>query len=184
MVSENITLCSRRIAERNLKIAFVESATSGRLASEFALTPFSGQILLGGIVCYDACTKQELFDIPEEIIKSFTPESAEVTRLLAERLIKFFKCDIAVAVTGLTTEGGSETDDKPVGTMFIHIKLPEDKYISHREVFEGLAPDIIKQTIERAGELLSEIMEKQEVEPVDEPEYYEPSPITDVNLPS
>jgi nicotinamide-nucleotide amidase len=165
MASASIMLCSSRIADQNFKIALAESATAGRMASEFALTKDSGKILLGGIVCYDACTKKELFDIPDEIIEKFTPESAEVTRLLAERLSKFFKCDIAVAVTGLTTPGGSETFDKPVGTMFIHIKLPESKYLAHREVFDGTPEEIIKQTIERTGELLSKMMEELQNRP-------------------
>jgi len=67
------------------------------------LVPDSGKIFLGGIVCYDAATKEELFDIPKKVIDEFTPESAEVTRLLAERLNKFFKCDITIAITGLTS---------------------------------------------------------------------------------
>lgn len=159
MLSEQITLCSNRIAEKNLKIAVAESATAGWLASEFALAPDSGKIFLGGIVCYDVCTKEELFDIPKKIIDEFTPESAEVTQLLAERLSKYFKCDIAIAVTGLTSPGGSETADKPVGTMFIHIKLPENRYCSHREVFEGTPKDIISQTIERTGKLLCGLLD-------------------------
>jgi nicotinamide-nucleotide amidase len=165
MASETIILCSRRLAEKKLKIAFAESATAGWMASEFSLTPFSGDVLLGGIVCYDACIKQEMFDIPKAIIDTYTPESAEVTRLLAERLTKYFKCDIAVGITGLTSAGGSETPDKPVGTMFIHIKLPNNKYISHREVFEGGPEDIISQTIERAGELITDLVEKLDAQP-------------------
>lgn len=159
MASEHILLCSSRIAEKNLKIALAESATAGWLASEFSLVPDSGKIFLGGIVCYDAATKEELFDIPKKVIDEFTPESAEVTRLLAERLDKFFKCDIAIAVTGLTSPGGSETEEKPVGTMFIHIKLPENRYCAHREVFEGGPEDIISQTVERTGQLLCELID-------------------------
>lgn len=159
MLSEQITLCSNRIAEKKLKVAVAESATAGWLASEFALAPDSGKIFLGGIVCYDVCTKEELFDIPKKIIDEFTPESAEVTQLLAERLNKYFKCDIAIAITGLTSPGGSETAEKPVGTMFIHIKLPENRYCSHREVFEGTPKDIISQTIERTGKLLCGLLD-------------------------
>ncbi|MDV6168776.1 CinA family protein [Flavobacterium sp. DG1-102-2] len=154
MASEKITLCSSRIAEKKLKIAVAESATAGWLASEFALVPESGEIFLGGIVCYDVSTKEELFAIPKNVIDEFSPESAEVTRLLAERLNRYFKCDIAIAVTGLTSTGGSETPEKPVGTMFIHIKLPDNKYCAHREVFEGSPEEIIKQTVSRTGELL------------------------------
>lgn len=159
MASESITLASRRLAEKGLKLALAESASAGWLASEFSLTPTSGNVLLGGIVCYDACTKKELFDIPQEIIDNYTAESAEVTRLLAERLPKFFKCDIAIAITGLTSPGGSETEDKPVGTMFIHITLPENRYCAHREVFEGEAENIIAQAIERTGELLINLLD-------------------------
>ena len=167
MASESITLCSSRIAEKNLKIAFAESATAGWLASEFSLVPDSGKIFLGGIVCYDGGAKEELFDISKEIIEEFTPESAEVTQLLAERLNKYFKCDIAIAVTGLTSPGGSETKEKPVGTMFIHIKLPDNRYCAHREVFEGNQEDIISQTVERTGQLLCELIDGIDAKPKD-----------------
>lgn len=159
MASEQITLCSARIAEKGLKIALAESATAGWVASEFSLVPESGQIFLGGIVCYDACTKEELFDIPKEVIEQLTPESAEVTRMLAERLCRYFKSDISVGITGLIAPGGSETEEKPVGTMFIHITMPDNRYCAHREVFEGGPEDIIAQTTDRIGQLLYDLVE-------------------------
>lgn len=158
MPLESITICSRHLADKGLKIALAESATAGCFASEFALTPTSGGVLLGAIVCYDACTKEELFDIPKEITEHYTTESAEVTRLLAERLRKFFNADIKIAITGLTTAGGSETEDKPTGTMFIHIALPEDRYCTHREVFNGAPEDIIRQAIDRTALLLIDLI--------------------------
>ena len=160
MASPSIIECSKLIAKNNLKIAFAESATAGWLASEFSLTEHSGNILLGGIVCYDARTKEQIFGIPKEFIERNTAESAEVTKALADALPKLFDCDIAVAITGLTTPGGSETEDKPVGTMFIHINMPNARYIAHREVFEGGGELIIKKTIERVGELLTDMVEK------------------------
>ncbi|KOS07823.1 damage-inducible protein CinA [Flavobacterium akiainvivens] len=159
MATESIILCSRRIAEKHLKVAVAESATAGRLATAFALTPDSGQIFLGGLVCYDACTKEELLNIPPEIIEKFTAESAEVTQLLAERLTKFFKTDVAIAITGLTSPGGSEKEDKPVGTMFIHIKIPNGVYCAHREVFSGTPETIINKAVARTGELLCNLLD-------------------------
>lgn len=160
MASEAIKRCSENIAAKGLKIAFAESATAGWMASEFSLTQYSGKILLGGIVCYDACTKEELFGIAKDVIEKYTPESAEVTKLLAERLSKFFSADISVAVTGLTTSGGSESDEKPVGTMFVYIIGPARSYCAHREVFEGTPEQIIKQTINRTGLLISDMLAK------------------------
>lgn len=158
MASEKIAECSKHIADKNYKIAFAESATAGALASQFALAPESGKILLGGIVCYDACTKEDLFGISKEMINKYTAESAEVTKALADGLHRHFDCDIAVAVTGLLTSGGSETPEKPVGTMFIHIVLPHNRYCAHREVFEGTAEEILKKTIDKTGILLTELL--------------------------
>jgi len=162
MVSSKIITCSKVIAEKSYKIAFAESATAGAMASQFALTPDSGKILLGGIVCYDACTKEDLFGISKDVIEKYTPESAEVTKLLAEGLKKHFDCDIAVAVTGLLTPGGSETPEKPVGTIFLHILLPYNRYCAHREVFEGDAEQILQKAIDKTGVLLTDLLSVEE----------------------
>jgi len=162
MASEKITECSKLIARKKYKIAFAESATAGALASQFALAPDSGKILLGGIVCYDACIKEDLFGISKETIEKYTAESAEVTKQLAEGLYKYFDCDIAVSVTGLIAPGGSETAEKPVGTMFIHISLPADRQYAHREVFDGNDEQIIKKTIDKTGKLLTELLSDNE----------------------
>lgn len=158
MASEKVAACSKLIAQKGLKIAFAESATAGWMASEFALAPDSGRTLLGGIVCYDACTKEQLFGISKDFIEQYTPESAEVTRCIAEGLQKYFASDIAVGVTGLIAPGGSETPEKPVGTMFIHIVLPYNRYCVHREVFDGSPEEVIKQTIDRTATLLIELL--------------------------
>ncbi len=153
MAEPKITACGKLLTEKGLTIAFAESATAGWLCSEFALAPDSGKILKGGIVCYDAAIKKYLLKVPKDIIEKHTPESAEVTREIAEKLKTLIKADIHVGVTGLTTAGGSETQDKPVGTIFIHILL-KDKHISQRREFKGNAEDIIHQTVKCVAELL------------------------------
>lgn len=45
-----------------MNIAFAESATVGRLAAEFSLTENSGDILNGGLVCYDACIRKKFWE--------------------------------------------------------------------------------------------------------------------------
>lgn len=149
----HIMEASSAIAEKGWKIAFAESATAGRLTSEFSRTPHSGKILLGGITCYDASVKKELLRVPSNVIEEFTCESLEVTKVLAENLRYLFLADVFVAITGLTKVGGSENALKPVGTMFIHIILP-NKYVQHREVFEGNPEEIIDLTTLRVAELL------------------------------
>ena len=152
-MENKIAICSRLIAEKGFTISFAESATAGWLCSEFALTEQSGQVLKGGIACYDADLKVSLLGVPQSLIDQFTPESMEVTREMAYRLGKLIPADIYVTVTGLTTPGGSETPEKPVGTMFV-FALINGHPASFRKVFRGSCEEIIRQTISATAELL------------------------------
>jgi nicotinamide-nucleotide amidase len=145
--------CGKLLLEKKLTISFAESATAGRLSSEFSLVNDSGDFLVGGLVCYDACVKQEILGVPQEMIEKFTPESAEVTEELAKRLPQLIASDIQVAVTGLTTPGGSESPEKPVGTMFIHI-LIKGKPVRERKVFSGSPESIVLQTVEAVAAII------------------------------
>jgi len=153
MPSELLTLCSHLLKEKKLTITFAESATAGRLSAEFALIPDCGEILKGGIVCYDACIKQDILGVPESLVKKYTPESAEVTAEMARRLGNVIKADIYVAITGLTMPGGSESPDKPVGTMFIH-SIINQRPVAVRERFKGSPEEIVLQTVDRVARLL------------------------------
>src|SRR5690349_5487100 len=108
MPSQLVLDSSKHLADKKLTIAFVESATAGRLAAEFSMSPQSGTILVGGLVCYDARVKERILGISKELIEKYTPESEEVTKALADKFRNFLDADVHVAVTGLTTPGGSE----------------------------------------------------------------------------
>lgn len=166
-MSQILKKCVNALISRDMTIAFAESATAGRLASEFALIKNSGKILMGGIVCYNESVKCHVLNIPQQFIDKYTAESAEVTRAMAENTTTLFKADIIAAVTGLASPGGSETPEKPVGTMFIHILSPFG-YLSHRELFDGEPEDIVAKTVGRTAELIVDILEKnREQDPVE-----------------
>ena len=153
MALKLILKCSKALSDRKLTIAFAESATSGRLCAEFSLTPESGNVLKGGIVCYNASVKEEILKVPVPLILKHTPESPEVTEKMAIGLKKLMKSDIHIAITGLTTSGGSETPEKPVGTMFIHF-LMDNKSIALRMQFKGRANEIIRKTVNSVAQLI------------------------------
>jgi nicotinamide-nucleotide amidase len=153
MAESKISICSKLMAEQGLSVAFAESATAGWLCSEFALTEESGKVLKGGIACYDAELKVKLLGVPQALIDNYTPESMEVTREMAYRLREIISSDIQVTVTGLITPGGSETAEKPVGTMFV-FALIRGREASFRKVFSGSCEEVIHQTIEAAADLL------------------------------
>jgi nicotinamide-nucleotide amidase len=150
MPSEIVLESSKLMKQYGLTIAFAESATAGRMASEYALTPESGSVLMGGIVCYDAGIKKSMLKISSDYMEKYTPESAEVTKKMALNLGSLIDSDIRVATTGLITPGGSESGEKPVGTMFVHI-IFEHRSIALRKVCCGTPEDIMLQAIDMAA---------------------------------
>lgn len=153
MASQTVIACSEALAEKNWTITFVESASAGKMSYEFSTVPDSGKILIGGMVCYNVCLKEDVLDIPHGLIEAFTAESAEVTKAMANNFCKFAEADVCVALTGLTTPGGSETMEKPVGTIFMHIIFPE-KQIPLRCEFKGNAREIVDQAIDKAAAVI------------------------------
>ena len=157
MPSQVLLESCKALAEHKLSIAFAESATAGSLCAAYALAPESGAILKGGIVCYNADLKEHILNIPAGVIRKYTPESAEVTEQLCRKLKKLIPSDVYVAITGLTTSGGSETPEKPVGTMFIHL-MCQDKSVGVREVYRGLPEQIISQCIDRVAKMVLDLV--------------------------
>jgi nicotinamide-nucleotide amidase len=153
MPSKIVIECSKTIAAKGCNIAFAESATAGRMSAEFSMTKESGKILRGGIVCYDVCVKETLLHVPKSVIEKYTPESLEVTQILAQQASKLFHSKITVAITGLTTPGGSENKEKPLGTIFLYIITPTKEF-GHREIFKGSAEKIVLQAIDKTAELV------------------------------
>jgi nicotinamide-nucleotide amidase len=157
MPAKVVEECAKLLAAQELNIAFAESATVGRMAAEFGLTDEAGKILKGGIVCYDAGVKEDLLKVDDELVEQFSPESAEVTEAAAKGLRALMPASIHVAITGLTCPGGSESEEKPVGTMFIHCISDQFEFADRRE-FTGGKEVIIMKCIEHfAGKLIQKI---------------------------
>ncbi|MDQ7949101.1 MAG: CinA family protein [Pedobacter sp.] len=155
MLNQDIVKCSEILIAKALTISFVESATAGRMVAEFSMVPNAGKFLKGGFVCYDASLKQEHLKVPKELIDECTPESMEVTAAIAKGLSKLIQSDIHVAVTGLPAPGGSETPEKPVGTMFIYALYRGNKLFAERLIFDGEPEEIILKTVYHTAEALA-----------------------------
>jgi nicotinamide-nucleotide amidase len=160
MPAESVVQLAHFMRDNQLTIAFVESATTGRFVFDFTSVPDCGSTVRGSIVCYDVRVKESLLGVPPAVIEQFTAESAEVTQHLADALRQLMPADLIVAATGLASPGGSETDEKPVGTMFVHGYVGEEPF-RKRFVFDGEPDDIIKQTIENTATFLLELARQQ-----------------------
>jgi nicotinamide-nucleotide amidase len=155
MLNADLSRCTELLLEKNLTIAFAESASAGRMVAEFSMVPNAGKFLKGGFVCYDACLKEDVLKVPKELIEQFTPESPEVTKAIAEGLSKLIEADIHIGVTGLPAPGGSETPEKPVGTMFICCIYNKQELFAERIILDGEPEEVILRTVFHTAELLA-----------------------------
>ena len=131
--------CAELLADRQLTVVFIESATAGYLSHRFSMNPYSGEVLIGGLICYDVAIKKNVLKISSQLIDECTPESLEVTQELVNKSKAMFDADLHVACTGLLKAGGSETEEKPVGTFFYCIGYKDELY-DFRSVCQG-APE-------------------------------------------
>ncbi len=139
--------CFTVLFDKELTIAFAESVTVGALSYRFGLMPQIGKIYKGSLVCYDGQIKEKYLGVTRQMIEEYTPESAEVTLQMVKGLRDFFNADISVAVTGLSNSGGSESESKPVGTVFFNI-LFKGKFHPFRKLYTGSPKEIIDKAVE------------------------------------
>lgn len=107
------------LQQRGETLALAESVTAGLACHRLAGVKGACDVLMGSIVCYAEDMKKELLGVPSSLIKRYTAESQQVTDALAKKLSHKITADVCVAVTGLAADGGSESKDKPVGTVFL-----------------------------------------------------------------
>ena len=149
-----IQQCGDLLARNKMTIALAESASAGLVTGAFSLCVNSGEFLMGGIVCYDANIKKQLLQVSPELVETFTPESPEVTFAITKGLASLIPADLHIGITGLTRPGGSETKEKPVGTIFFCGLFGENKLFEEKVVFQGSQELIIDQAIAYLAKLL------------------------------
>jgi nicotinamide-nucleotide amidase len=156
-MEEGMNKCVKLLAKKSISITFLESASAGYLAYRFSQNKYSGDILYGGLVCYDMKVKENILKIKREFIEKYTPESMEVTQELVKKAIKIFDSDLYIACTGLLKRGGSETKEKPVGTFFYVIYYQGDMHC-FRVHCKGKPEEKLKKLVKYINQSLIKII--------------------------
>ena len=116
-----------------LRLSICESCTGGFISKVFTDLPGSSSFFMGSIVAYDNTIKQNIVDIPKQIIDKNGAVSSQVCEMMAKKISKKFKTNISIACTGISgPSGGSEK--KPVGTVFISV-IYFDNIITKKFIF-------------------------------------------------
>lgn len=107
------------LKKRNETIACAESCTGGTLASLITSVPGSSSVFQGGIVCYTNDVKNQLLDVPEEVLSTDGAVSRQTAQLLAENVRAKLGATYGVSVTGVA--GPEPSEGKPVGLVYVGI---------------------------------------------------------------
>ena len=112
------------LLSRKETIAVAESCTGGGIGSKLTKIPGSSKIFYGGVIAYTNSIKQDILEVPEEIINTHGAVSKQVVEAMAKGVQKKFKSNWAISVSGIAgPTGGSKL--KPVGLVNFCIKGPK-----------------------------------------------------------
>jgi nicotinamide-nucleotide amidase len=111
------------LRELGWTIAAAESCTGGLLTSRLTDVPGSSAYVDLAVVAYSNRAKEELLDVPREMIQTHGAVSEPVAEAMADGIRRRARTDIGVAITGIAgPDGGSPA--KPVGTVCIAVAGP------------------------------------------------------------
>jgi len=149
----------KQLKLNNFYLATAESCTGGGIAQTITEIAGSSAWFERGFVTYSNAAKQELLDVPANILDNFGAVSEQTVLAMAKGALAHSYAQISVAVSGIAGPDGG-TADKPVGTVWIAWAL-SDRQIARCFQFGGDRHAVREQTIQHA--LLGVLSELQAI---------------------
>ena len=115
--------------EKPLTISTAESCTGGMIASKLIEVPGISENFIEGIVSYSNEAKIKRLKVKKETLEKYGAVSEEVAR----EMLAGLNTDIGISTTGIAGPGGG-TKDKPVGLVYIGIKVKDEVKVFKREL--------------------------------------------------
>lgn len=114
------------------KLSLAESCTGGLLSKRITVVAGASDYFDRGFITYSNRAKQELLQVPWELLERHGAVSEPVAGAMAEGARREAGVDVSVAVTGIAGPTGGSLE-KPVGTVFIACATPEGTVVEkHR----------------------------------------------------
>lgn len=106
--------------KHHLTLSSMESLTGGLFASTFASIPGASAVFKGAVVAYNNSIKEQ-FGVKGQTLDVNGAISAQCAKEMAARASILFDSDVAISFTG--NAGPSESEEKPVGLVFVGVKV-------------------------------------------------------------
>ncbi|MDC0915618.1 CinA family protein [Candidatus Pelagibacter sp.] len=117
-----IELLHKKLIKKKLTISVAESCTGGLLAHNLTKLANSSKYFQMGLTTYSNHAKIKILKVNKDIIKKYGAVSRECCKSMVQNLSKISKSKINISITGIAGPGGA-TKDKPVGLVYIGIKV-------------------------------------------------------------
>ena len=115
--------------KKPLTISTAESCTGGMIASKLIEVPGISENFIEGIVSYSNEAKIKRLKVKKETLEKYGAVSEEVAR----EMLAGLNTDIGISTTGIAGPGGG-SKDKPVGLVYIGIKVKDEVKVFKREL--------------------------------------------------
>lgn len=146
------------LSKKGLKVTFAESCTGGLLGATLTAVSGASEVFDGSIVSYANEIKSEKLDVDKDVLNSVGAVSEECARQMALGACRAFSADCAAAITGIAGPLGG-TPEKPVGTVYVSAAFDGEVKVEHC-IFSGSRAEVREQSVEKALDMLAEIIEK------------------------
>jgi len=150
---------SDELKKQKRTIATAESCTGGLLAHTLTNISGSSEYFDSGVISYSNKAKQDLLDVPLQLLKQYGAVSKEVAVSMAKGIRQRASVDYGLATTGIAGPTGG-TRDKPVGLVFIAIATKDDVIAKHF-LFSGDRLANKESTVTAVLEFLLEILSQK-----------------------
>lgn len=159
---QDIVQAAQRVLDlgnaRGKMVATAESCTGGLIGGAITSLSGSSAVYDRGIISYSNEAKNELLNVPEEILAAHGAVSEQTAIAMVKGLLNCSVADVGISVTGVAGPTGG-TPEKPVGLVYIGYGSRDGSIQAERCMFDGDRTAIRRQTITRALELAASLLD-------------------------
>ena len=153
----NIKKLHKKLIDKKLTISVAESCTGGLLSNNLTKLANSSKYFQMGLITYSNEAKIKILKVNKNIIKKYGAVSKECCEEMVKNLSKISKSKINVSITGIAGPGGG-TKDKPVGLVYIGIKLGKYLLILENKFGKKNRSNIQKITVREVLKKITKII--------------------------
>lgn len=144
------------LIKKKLSLSICESCTGGMLGTFITSEPGSSKYFCGGVIAYSDEVKQRVVGVRQATLSKYGAVSAEVVREMAQGVLKRFKADISISITGIAGPTGG-TKKKPVGLVYLCVATRQHVAVENC-MFKGSRNQIRREACKKVLRLLKRLL--------------------------